>query len=186
MSSEQETRAVLLEMIPLPAIDPHWDDVLRRSRRGTARRRRGIALALAVAAGVPTLAVAGLQLARSPRTEISGHGSSPALGLAVDFSATRLREFRPVGPPRSGRRFGGVRWKLVIDAKTRAAVTATLRLKTRRFDVRLPLCAPCRGENHGLLTRPGLWLVLIDLPRNPPAEVQVRTDRGLLRFPVKR
>jgi hypothetical protein len=186
MNSEQDTRAALLEMIPPPAIELHWDDVLRRARRGTARRRRGLALALVVAAAVPTLAVAGLQLVGSPRNEVSGHGSSRTLGLAADFSATRMREFRPVGPPQSGRRFGGVRWQLRIDAKTRAGVTATLRIRTRRSALSLPLCGPCRSENHGLLVRPGLWLALIDLPKQPPLEVQLKTARGVLHFTVQR
>jgi hypothetical protein len=128
-----------------------------------------------------------LHLVRSPPTEISGHGSSPALGIAADFSATRLRGFRPVGQPGSGRRFGGVRWKLHIDAKTQSTVTATLRVRTQRSDFSLPLCGPCRSENHGLLTRPALWLIIaLELPKKPPTEVQVKTDRGVLRFPVKR
>jgi hypothetical protein len=187
MNSEQATRTALLELIPPPEIDLHWDDVLRRSQRGRARRRRGLALALvAAAAAVPTLAVAGLHLVRSPRTEVSGHGSSSALGLAADFSATRRREFRPVGPPGSGRRFGGVRWQLRIDAKTPATVTATLRIRTRRSDLSLPLCGPCRSENHGLSSRPGLWLAMLDLPTRPPVEVRLKTARGVLHFTVQR
>jgi hypothetical protein len=186
MSCEQDTRAAMLEMIPPPAIDPHWDDVLRRSQRGTARRRRGIALALVAAAAVPTLAVAGLQLVGSRRGEISGHGTSRALGLAADFSAVRVREFRPVGPPHRGRRFGGVRWKLRIDATTQAAVTATLRIGSKGSDLSLPLCGPCRAENRGLLSRPGLWLTMNDLPKKRPAQVQLKTDRGILHFPVQR
>jgi hypothetical protein len=48
------------------------------------------------------------------------------------------------------------------------------------------LCGPCRPENHGLLSHPALWLViLLELPKKPPGEVEVKTDRGVLRFPVR-
>jgi hypothetical protein len=189
MNFEEDTRAAMLEMIPPPPIDPHWHDVLRRAQRGTARKRRTIALVLVVAAAaVPTLAFAGLHFLRSPITEVSGHGESRALGLAADFSATRLREFRPVGSHQTGRRFGGVRWTLHIDARPQAAVTATLRISGRKGSLlSLPLCDPCGADNHGLLSRPALWLLIaLELPKKPPTQVQLRTDRGVLRFPVRR
>jgi hypothetical protein len=184
LASEDHTHAALLELASPPAVDPNWDDVVRRAGRERRRRRQTIAAALVAAAVLPALAFGGLRLIASPAPDLHGSGSSESLGLSADFAAHRVRAFRPVG--RTGPLFGGLRWTLQIRQAATEPTSAYLDVFAQRSTLRLRLCGPCGAKNGGVLLRPGLWLTIAAQQERHPARVEVRSAGGTLRFEVRR
>jgi hypothetical protein len=181
---EDELQAALLELAPPPPVDPHWDDVLRRARRARQRRRGTVLAALVAAAVLPALAFGGLRLIAGPAPDLHGSGSSKSLGLSAEFAAHRVRAFRPVG--RKGPHFGGLRWTLRIRQATTGPASAYLHVYGQPSSLSLKLCGPCSPKSGGVVVRPGLWLTIVDHQNDHPAQVELRSAGGTLRFEVHR
>ena len=184
MAPEDDIHVALLELAPPPPVDPHWDDVLRRAGRTRRRRRAAVLGALVAAAVLPALAFGGLRLITRTGPDLHGRGSSEPLGLSAEFTAHRVRAFRPVG--RNGPLFGGLRWTLRVQQATNRPTSAYLHVFGQPSSLSLKLCGPCTPKSGGVLVRPGLWLTIVDHQDDHPAQVELRSAGRTLRFELQR